>query len=436
MLMGMSPPRKIGQVLSSPVPGQDETIQGWIYRTRSSGAIVFAVVRDSTGVIQVTVKKGNLPEGEFEAAKAAPVESSVIVTGKVFEDKRAPGGYELKASSFNLVGSAEPFPITEYQSEELLLDNRHLWIRSREQTAVMKVKASVLEGARSWLKANDFTEVTPPILTQNACEGGVTLFKLKYFDREAYLSQSAQMYLEALIFSLDRVYSLTPSFRAEKSRTTRHLTEYWHLELEEAWTDNEGNMEIQENLVTAMVEQVLKDRQAELRLLGRDPSDLKEVRPPFKRVRYSQAIEALKAKGFELSFGSDMGAVEERAFTADEKVPIFVTNFPKVIKAFYMKEDPDDPTTVKCADLLAPEGYGEIIGGSERETDLALLAARLQAQEIPLEAYQWYLDLRRFGSVPHSGFGLGIERVVRWVCKLEHIRDAVPFPRTVARCYP
>lgn len=436
MLMGMGAPRKIGQVLSSPVPGQDETIRGWIYRTRSSGAIVFAVVRDSSGIIQVTFKKGNLPEGEFEAAKSAPVEASVIVTGKVLEDKRAPGGFEVKASSFKLIGGAEPFPITEYQSEELLLDNRHLWIRSREQTAVMKVKASVLEGARAWLKANDFTEVTPPILTQNACEGGVTLFKLKYFDREAYLSQSAQMYLEALIFSLDRVYSLTPSFRAEKSRTTRHLTEYWHLELEEAWTDNEGNMEIQEGLVTAMVEQVLQDRREELRLLGRDPAGLKEVRPPFNRVRYSQAIDALRAKGFDLTFGSDMGAVEERALTAEEKVPVFVTNFPKEIKAFYMKEDPTDPTTVKCADLLAPEGYGEIIGGSERETDIDLLTSKLKAQEIPLETYQWYLDLRRFGSVPHSGFGLGIERVVRWICKLEHIRDAVPFPRTVARCYP
>lgn len=436
MFRGMSPPRRIGQVLSSPKPDQEETVQGWVYRTRSSGAIVFAVVRDASGIIQVTVKKGNLPEPEFEAAKAAPIESSVIVTGKVFEDKRAPGGYEIKASRFKVVGSSEPFPITEYQSEELLLDNRHLWIRSREQTAVMKVKASVLEGARSWLKANEFVEVTPPILTQNACEGGVTLFKLKYFDREAFLSQSAQMYLEALIFSLDRVYSLTPSFRAEKSRTTRHLTEYWHLELEEAWTDNAANMEIQEGLVTAMVEQVLRDRPDELKLLGRNPNDLKEVRPPFKRVRYSQAIEALKSQGFDLSYGSDMGAVEERAFTANEKAPIFVTNFPREIKAFYMKEDPDDPGTVKCADLLAPEGYGEIIGGSERETDVEQLIARLKAQEIPMEAYKWYLDLRRFGSVPHSGFGLGIERVVRWLCKLEHIRDAVPFPRTVARCYP
>jgi len=426
----------IGQVLSAPRMGEDETIRGWVYRTRSSGAIVFAVVRDSSGIIQVTVKKGNLPEGEFEAAKAATIECSVIVTGKVHEDQRAPGGYELRASNFIVVGTADPFPITEYQSEELLLDNRHLWIRSREQTALMKVKASILEGAREWLKRNEFVEVTPPILTTNACEGGVTLFKLKYFDREAFLSQSAQMYLEALIFSLDRVYSLTPSFRAEKSRTTRHLTEYWHLELEEAWVDNAGNMEIQENLVSAMVQEVVQERREELKLLGRDPDALKEVRPPFKRMRYSQAIDALRAQDFEISSGCDLGAVEERTLTANETLPVFVTNFPKECKAFYMKEDPLEPGTAKCADLLAPEGYGEIIGGSERETDINLLQSRLEAQGIPLDAYQWYLDLRRFGSVPHSGFGLGIERVVRWVCKLEHIRDAVPFPRTVARVYP
>jgi asparaginyl-tRNA synthetase len=397
---------------------------------------VFAVVRDSSGIIQVTAKKGNLPEGDLEAAKSAAIESSVIVTGQVFEDKRAPSGFELRASTFQVVGAANPFPITEYQSEELLLDNRHLWIRSREQTAVMKVKASLIEGARQWLKQNDFVEVTPPILTQNACEGGVTLFKLKYFDREAFLSQSAQMYLEALIFSLDRVYSLTPSFRAEKSRTTRHLTEYWHLELEEAWVDNNGNMEIQEGLVSAMVDQVLRDRREELLLLGRNPDDLKEVRPPFTRKRYEDVLAELNKKGHELSFGSDLGAVEERAVTSEEKVPMFVTNFPKEIKAFYMKEDEEDPRTVKCADLLAPEGYGEMIGGSERETDVNKLIERLNALNIPIETYEWYLDLRRFGSVPHSGFGLGIERVVRWVCKLEHIRDAMPFPRTVARVYP
>jgi asparaginyl-tRNA synthetase len=432
----MSPPTPISQVLSVPPVGQEVTVRGWIYRTRSSGSIVFAVVRDSTGIIQVTAKRGNLPEPQFEAAKGAAIETSVVVSGVVSEDKRAQSGYELRATRFEVVGTTQPFPITEYQSEELLLDNRHLWIRSREQNAVMKVKASALEGARLWLKENGFTEVTPPILTTNACEGGVTLFKLKYFDREAYLSQSAQMYLEALIFSLERVYSLTPSFRAEKSRTTRHLTEYWHLELEEAWTDNAGNMEIQENLVSAMVGKVLAERPEELKLLGRDPATLKDVQPPFERVRYSQVIDSLRSQNFDISFGCDLGAVEERAVTQSETVPIFVTNFPKECKAFYMKEDPDEPATVKCADMLAPEGYGEIIGGSERETDVNKLIERLETQCVPIGAYEWYLDLRRFGSVPHSGFGLGIERVVRWVCKLEHIRDAVPFPRTVARVYP
>ncbi len=426
----------IGRVLSLAKPGDEVMIRGWIYRTRSSGAIVFAVVRDSTGIIQITAKKGNLPDEDLDAAKSALIESSVSVVGKVAEDKRAPGGMEVRASSFRIVGTGQPFPITEYQSEELLLDNRHLWIRSREQNAVMKVKASIMEGAREWLKENRFTEVTPPIFTQNACEGGVTLFKLKYFDGEAYLSQSAQMYLEALIFSLERVYSLTPSFRAEKSRTTRHLTEYWHLELEEAWTDNAGNMEIQEGLVSAMVQKAVKERREELVLLGRDPETLKEVLPPFKRMKYSEVIDSLKEKQFDVSWGSDLGAVEERAVTSDEKVPVFVTNFPKECKAFYMKEDPDDPRTYKCADLLAPEGYGEVIGGSERETDLAKLIERLEVQGVPISAYEWYLDLRRYGSVPHSGFGLGIERIVRWVCKLEHIRDAVPFPRTVARAYP
>ncbi|MFA5313047.1 MAG: asparagine--tRNA ligase [Methanomassiliicoccales archaeon] len=432
----MCPASHINDLLKEPVLDLDVEVRGWVHRTRSSGKIVFDVLRDATGIIQVTIKKGNLPDDEFESAQASQIESSVIVRGRMFKDERAPGGYEVRASSFTLVGASAPYPITEYQSEELLLDNRHLWIRSREQNAVMKVKASLMKGARDWLNSNEFYEVTPPIFTQNACEGGVTLFKLKYFDDQAFLSQSAQMYLEALIFSLEKVYAITPSFRAEKSRTTRHLTEFWHLELEEAWTDNKLNMEVQENLVSAMVAKAVEERSEDLRLLGRDIADLKGIVPPFKRVTYAQMIDRLKQKEFDIEWGADLGAAEERAVTEDEKLPTFVMNFPRECKAFYMKEDPDDPRTVKCADLLAPEGYGEIIGGSERETDLAKLLERLEANNIPTEAYQWYLDLRKFGSIPHSGFGLGVERVVRWVCKLEHIRDAVPFPRTVARVYP
>ncbi|MCE5260648.1 MAG: asparagine--tRNA ligase [Euryarchaeota archaeon] len=426
----------IGSLLSTPVLEGQVALRGWVYRTRSSGKIVFAVLRDSTGIIQVTIKKGNLPDAQFEEAVAASIESSVEVTGTMHQDGRAPGGYEVLATSFKVVGPALPFPITEYQSEELLLDNRHLWIRSREQTAVMKVKATLLAGAREWLAEQGFTEVTPPILTQNACEGGVTLFKLRYFDRDVFLSQSAQMYLESLIFALEKVYSITPSFRAEKSRTPRHLTEYWHLELEEAWTDNEGNMRIQEELVSAMVAKALKERGAELELLKRDIEPLKAVQPPFERLRYADMIALLRDKGFAIEFGADLGAAEERAITEDKGAPVFVTNFPKQCKAFYMKEDQDDPRTYKCADLLAPFGFGEVIGGSERETDLAKLLQRMEEQGIPQEPYRWYLDLRRFGSVPHSGFGMGVERMVKWVCNLEHIRDAIPYPRTVARAYP
>jgi asparaginyl-tRNA synthetase len=435
MMSVMSGPVRIAELIDHEL-GTEAIIRGWIFRTRSSGKITFVTLRDPTGIIQITIKKGSLPDDEFEAARAASIESSVIIKGVLSVDERAPGGKEMRASSFRVVGTALPFPITEYQSEELLLDNRHLWVRSREQNAIMKVKATVLEGAREWLKDNDFVEVNPPIFTTNACEGGTTLFKLDYFGRDAYLSQSAQMYLEALCFSLGRVYSLTPSFRAEKSRTPRHLAEYWHLELEEAWVDNEGNMEIQEQLVVAMLRKVLEDRREELKLLGRDIEPLEAVETPFIRITYSQAVDRLKENGMKICHGDDLGALEERALTEGQRQPVFITSFPKKCKAFYMKEEPDDPSLYKCADLLAPDGYGEIIGGSERETDHDLLLGRMREEGIPIEPYQWYLDLRNYGSVPHSGFGLGVERVIRWICGLEHIRDAIPFPRTITRVYP
>ena len=428
--------RQIGELLTGESLGEPVETRGWIYRTRSSGGIVFVVIRDSTGILQATVKKGSVPDADFEAAASAGIESSVVVEGVLAEDKRAPGGYEVRSTRFHLVGPAEPFPITEYQSTELLLDQRHLWIRSREQTAVMKVKAALFRGAREWFLENDYVEVTPPIVTGVAPEDSTQLFQMKYFDRIAYLSQTAQFYLEALIFSCERVWALTPSFRAEKSRTPRHLAEFWHLEMEAAWLDNDGNMKAQEELLSSMLRCAADDCTSELKLLGRDPEALRRIVPPFDRMSYSEAMDELQAKGLEVSWGSDLGAVEERELTKDRELPVFVVNYPRELKPFYMKADPDDPRTYKNSDLLAPEGFGEIIGGSERETDNALILERLKESGEDPESYQWYIDLRKYGSVPHSGFGMGIERIVTWVCKLEHIRDAIPFPRTVARVYP
>jgi asparaginyl-tRNA synthetase len=426
----------IKQALSKDQVGKKVQVRGWLYRTRSSGGIVFAVLRDVSGIIQTTVKKGAVTDKEFDDAQKAGIESSVMIEGEVAEDKRAPGGYEIRATKFQVFGFSEAFPITEYQSTELLLDLRHLWIRSREQTAIAKVKASLLRGAREWFHENDYVEVTPPIITGVAAEESTTLFQVKYFDRIAYLSQSAQFYLESLIYSLDKVYSLTPSFRAEKSRTPRHLAEYWHLEMEAAWLQNEDNMKVQEQLITSMLQNAVKECSEELTFLKRDPSTLKKIEPPFERMNYQEAMETLQKKGLEVSWGSDLGAIEERALTQDRLVPMFVVNYPKELKPFYMKENPEDTRTYKNSDLLAPEGYGEIVGGSERETDNDLMLERLREKGESIENYKWYLDLRKYGSIPHSGFGLGLERIVTWVCKLDHIRDSIPYPRTVARVYP
>jgi asparaginyl-tRNA synthetase len=426
----------VKQALSKDQVGKKVQVRGWIYRTRSSGGIVFAVLRDVSGIIQTTVKKGAVPDKDFDDAQKAGIESSVMIEGEVAEDKRAPGGYEIRATKFQVFGFSEGFPITEYQSTELLLDLRHLWIRSREQTAVAKVKASLLRGAREWFHDNDYVEVTPPIITGVAPEDSTTLFQVKYFDRIAYLSQSAQFYLESLIFSLDKVYSLTPSFRAEKSRTPRHLAEYWHLEMEAAWLENEDNMKVQEQLITSMLHNAVKECPEELTSLKRDPATLKRIEPPFERMSYSEAMDILQKKGLDVSWGSDLGAIEERALTQDRSIPVFVVNYPKELKPFYMKENPEDTRTYKNSDLLAPEGYGEIVGGSERETDNGLMLERLREKGEGIENYKWYLDLRKYGSVPHSGFGLGLERIVTWVCKLDHIRDSIPYPRTVARVYP
>ncbi|MBI5225947.1 asparagine--tRNA ligase [Candidatus Micrarchaeota archaeon] len=414
--------------------GKAVKIRGWIYRTRQQGKLNFVVVRDASGVIQCAVKKGVVSDDHFEGATKALIESAVIVEGTVKKDARAHGGYELVASAFDVLHFSEIFPISKDQSTEFLLDVRHLWLRSRELTAVMRIKANVLAAIRDFCKQEGYFETTPPILTTSAAEGGSTLFELDYFGKKAFLSQSAQLHLEALIFSLEKVYAITPSFRAEKSRTNKHLTEYWHFEGEAAHVDNEGIMQFEERLLEYVCHRIAKENTKELAELGRDAKELAAVTAPFERVPYAEAIKRLQKKGVKIKDGDDFGADEEKLLTDDKTQPIFITHFPASMKPFYMKENPDG--TANNHDLLAPKGFGELIGGSERETDLKTIEAKLEKAGEKLENYAWYLDLRRYGSVQHSGYGLGVERLVRWVCGLEHIRDATPFPRVINRAYP
>lgn len=410
--------------------GQEVTLSGWVYRIRSGKDKVFLVLRDATGVVQCVIDDAN---SNFEAAKDTTIESSVKISGITKADDRAPGGVELKVKEFELIHKAERFPITKDQSDEFLLDKRHLWIRSRKLTSVMRIKAETLRLAREWFYKQDFIETTPPILTSSNCEGGAEVFSLDYFGKKAYLSQSAQLYLEALIFSLGKVYSLTPSFRAEKSRTRRHLTEYMHLEAESANCDLEGNLKIQEELLAHICNGVANNCEAELHEIGRNPNKIR-VNLPLKRLEYEEALELLDKKDHHVEWGSDIGSRDEEIIMEDFDQPIFVLHYPKEAKAFYMKCI--DGKHAECADMLAPEGYGEIIGGSEREDNINLLLARMAEVKLNPADYEWYLDLRRYGSVPHSGFGLGVERVIRWICKLDHIRDATPFPRLINRVTP
>ncbi len=417
--------------------GKEITVQGWIYNKRSSGGVKFLLLRDSSGIIQAIARRDMMKQEEFDKIDELTQESSLWVKGVVKREKRAPGGYELVIKSYGVIGKAETYPLAKKShGPDFLLSNRHLWIRSPRQTAILKVREKLIEAAREYFKENGFYEVSPPILTPSACEGGATLFKLNYFGREAYLTQSSQLYLEALIFSLEKVWCLAPSFRAEKSRTRRHLTEYWHLEAEEAWFDNEENIKLQEKLIGFICNWVGDKYRDELEMFNVDPKRLLNVKPPFKRMKYEEAVSKLQSKGFDVKYGDDFGSKEERSLTLDMEKPLFVTNYPAEIKAFYMKEDPDNPGTVLCDDLLLPEGYGEAIGGSERETDYEKLVKRLKKIGESIENYKWYLDLRKYGSVPHSGFGLGLERLIMWMLKLQHIREAIPFPRTPDRIYP
>jgi len=427
---------EIGTVFHKKLEGKEVSIRGWVYRHRTSGNMVFAVIRDPTGLIQATVKKDKVGKKDWKDANDAYVESSLTVTGVVKKDERAPGGYELQATGFRLISRGEPFPISKDLSDEFLLDIRHLWMRSQKMNAIMKARHHIVNYLREFFDNQGFYEIAPPIITKSGCEGGSTLFEMDYFGEKAYLTQSSQMYAEVFVFSLGKVYVLAPSFRAEKSRTIRHLAEYWHLEPEMAFYDHKMNMELQEEMVLYAVEKMRKEHPELLKTCGRDPLDLEKVTLPFKRMEYKDAVEKVNELGGKMKYGEDFGADEEALLTKEIDKPLFVHKYPKGIKAFYMKEDPKDPELVLNNDLLAPRGHGEIVGGSERIWDYDELMGRMKEQKLPMKDYQWYVDLRKYGSVPHSGFGLGIERFVKWILNLNHIRDTIPFPRTITRCYP
>lgn len=427
---------KIAEILSDQYEGKDVEIAGWIYRTRSSGSLVFVVLRDSSGIVQVTVNREVVPEEDFLAAEKALVESSVVASGTVATDERAPGGFEIRAKSFRVVGFAEKYPITKDQSTEFLLDKRHLWIRSRKMTNVMKVRSTVFGAIHDFFRKNGYYEVQAPVLTPAMVEGGSTLFKVDYYEKELYLAQSWQLYAEAMVMALEKIYCIAPSFRAEKFRTTRHLTEYWHAEMEIAWAGMDECIEEGEKLISYICLQVSEKNKPELEALGRDPEYLETQVPPFPRMKYEKAVEMLQKKGMDIEWGKDLRTLEERKLMGEFDKPLIVTHYPKEIMAFYKPRDPEDPKVALCFDFLAPETGDEIIGGSERDADIEELKRSLEREGEDVSNYEWYLDTRRYGSVQHSGFGLGIERVVQWVCGLQHIRDAVPFPRTVARYYP
>lgn len=428
----------IEHILSGEYIGKTIQVRGWIYRTRSSGNIVFMTLRDVTGVLQATVKRGNLPDAEFEDAVKALIESSVKITGVVKEDVRAPGGYELQVTNLVVVNFAEPFPITKDQSPEFLMDQRHLWIRSRKLTSILKVRSTVVGAIHSFFRGKGFYEFDAPVLQPNQCEGGSTLFEVKYYEDKTFLSQSWQLYAEAGVFALERIYNMGPTFRAEKSKTSRHLSEFWMAEMEAAWMDLSDVTLLAKEEVKYILTQVLERNKKELEILGQDISNLERiVNEEFPTITYTRALRILKEKeGMEIDWGKDLRTVEEDNLMKHFSTPVVVTNYPLEIMAFYKPKDEKDPRTALCFDMLAPGGYGEIIGGSQRSTDIAAMTERLEQMGERVENYQWYFDLRRFGSVPHSGYGLGVERLVAWICKAENIKDTIPFPRTLLRFRP
>ncbi|MCL4334174.1 MAG: asparagine--tRNA ligase [Candidatus Thermoplasmatota archaeon] len=426
----------ISEILNDAQVDSIVTVRGWVYRSRESGRLVFLVVRDSTGIVQVVVEKGVVTPEEFEAAKKCTIETSIEVEGKCTKEQKAVTGYELHATKIKVYQFAENFPITKDKSDEFLLDIRHLWLRSREMTAIMKMRESILYSIRNYMREKGYHEVQPPMFVGGMVEGGSTLFEVPYFGEKAYLTQSSQFYLEAFMFSLENVYTISPSFRAEKSRTRRHLTEYSHYEAEAAWVGNQGMMDLEEDMIVYIAQHLLESNREELEIVKRDPEKIRGIEKPFYRYRYEKVIEIGREKGLQLDDAADLGESEERTITEDFDRPIFVYNFPTQLKPFYHRPDPDDPSHVLNHDVLAPEGYGEVIGGGERIWKKEELIARMKSENLNPDDYKWYVDLRSYGSVPHSGFGLGVDRVLTWLAGLDHINKAVPFPRTMRRLKP
>ncbi|MGQ9680519.1 MAG: asparagine--tRNA ligase [Candidatus Bathyarchaeia archaeon] len=429
----------IAEILDGKHDGRPVSVRGWVYNKRSSGGIQFLMVRDGTGVVQCTLNKSSVDEAIFNKIEKLPIESVLEVTGLVSLEERAPEGREVSIKGISNIIEAQPnFPITRKKhGVEFLLDNRHLYIRDPKMQTILRLRAMLMRIAREWFNDKGYTEAHSPIFTSAACEGGSTLFEVNYFEKEGiYLSQSWQLYAEAMISSLGKIYTISPSFRAEASRTRRHIAEFWHLEVEEPFIDLNGIMNVGDALVTHICHQLAEKMPRELKRLGRDPKDLLKLEPPFPRITYDEALEILRGDGVELLWGDDFGWQQEEPLTKHFNSPFWVTHFPLGIKAFYHKPDPKRPDVTLSGDLLAPEGYGEIIGGGQRIHDYDELLKRINDENLDPSNYNWYLDLRRWGTVPHSGFGLGIERVLMWICRLGTIRDTIPFPRDIRRVYP
>jgi asparaginyl-tRNA synthetase len=426
--------------------GQTVTIRGWLYNLRESGKLLFPIFRDGTGTIQGVLPKNAVSPEVFDGVKNLTQESSVVVEGKVRADKRAPGGYELDVSNVQVlqkVAESDPYPISlKEHGVDFLMEHRHLWVRSPRQAAILRLRAEIIKAARDFFDERGFTLTDPPIITPAACEGTTTLFPVDYFEDQAYLTQSGQLYIEATAMALGKVYSFGPTFRAEKSKTRRHLTEFWMVEPEVAYATLDDLMDLAEGLISFVVQRSLEKRRADLQTIGRDVSRLEKIHAPFPRISYDEAVKMLQeghAKGeleTQFEWGGDLGSPDETYLSSKFDKPVMIHRYPAAVKAFYMEPDPQRPELALCVDVLAPEGYGEIIGGSQRTASYDLLLKRIREHNLPEEAFKWYLDLRKYGSVPHAGFGMGIERVVAWICGLEHVRETIPFPRMLYRLYP